>query len=286
MKKLIAGALLGSALLTGCSVELSEGEADGTVNVKVNAPEEEPKRTVSEVTAEGELISFDEFDILKNDSDAYQNRPFEKVPVHITSVDRKAEQTLILAEYKEDKENGNTVSFALYMDGNKVDFEEGDHGYLSGIVANDVENEFFVIMSVESVFTGFEPIDEIVFHNPNLVEYDINQTMSNDYVSVTVERIVSGDKFTIVYYSFEGGEEEVSYAYANAFSNGQEVKKTYYGNVGMETEIEENHEMYEGLDIAQPFRIEINGSLDMFKRKAYTDKNVEDLVFEFDGFAK
>lgn len=279
MKKVLAGLLIGSIMLSGCS----PAETDSEVKTKVSAnKEEQPKRKPSEIKAKGDVIPSTEFEILKNDAAAYQNRPFE-VPVEIKNVEKYSDHTDIRAEYKEPGDNGELVSFTLTMVGNQIDFEEGDYGYLSGVVADDVETEALAIMSVKGAFKAFEKTDELTIKNPNQTTIEVNQTLTNDYFSATVERIVKGDNFTVIFYTFksvEAGKEPLNYAALKTYQNGQLIQPDSLSKLGVITEFEGHYVVYTNLDINQPFEVEIESRPDFMTRKSYAGKNIEPLVFD------
>lgn len=282
MKKILLGSLLGAVVLAGCSAEIAEENGKTTVSVKVDK-EEQQKRGLSEIMAEGSPIPFTEFDIVKNDSQAYQNRPFEDVPVEIMNVNRFSDHSIVRSEYKVDN---ISVHFTLLVDGNELDFQQGDYGYLSGIVADDVDmDSLYGILSIKGAFTGFNKVDELEFKNPNLRTVEVNQTKRNDYLAGTVERMITGDNFTVVYYSYTGVEEgqEVRTAGLRAYSNGEELTRTSLHTLGVRTELEGQYNVYAKLDTTQPFHIEIQGWPEFAERKQYANKNTDPLVFEFDS---
>lgn len=281
MKKILAIILAGGIVLAGCSFNISENE-DGSTKVKIDVEKEEKEtRKASEVEAVGDVIRFDEFDILLNEVEAYQNRPFENVPVHIDNVDRYSDHSIVRAKYSDDS---TSVTFVLRLDTNQLDFEEGDHGYLSGVVATDIEIDYPVIYSIPSAFKNFDKVTEMEFHNPNLREIDVNQTKNTDKFEASIEKIVTGDLFTVIHYNKEYLFEDNSGYHISfkVYQNGNEFSGVHRSNFGLETDIEGEHQILPDLDVSQPFKIVFE--ISNIYSNPFKQEELNPIEFEFNGF--
>ena len=273
MKRIVAGIIAGGILLAGCSVNVSEND-DGSTKIGLDVEKEEKVvRKASEVEATGEPIPFDEFDILRNDLDAYQNRPFEDVPVHIDNIERHSDHSIVRA-------SGLSTTFVLLVDSNELDFEEDDHGYLSGIVADDVDMDYISFGTViKGAFKSFEKMSEMDFSKPNHTLYEINQTKNNAGMEGTIESILVGDNFTVISYDYTLTEE---YAGKDVFfhvkQNGAEINSVRYSTVNLQDQLDENQRIFVDLDVTQPFELE----LEIFQFGSLKDP-IEPLVFEING---
>ncbi|MGM8216613.1 hypothetical protein ACLIA0_13725 [Bacillaceae bacterium W0354] len=239
--------------------------------------EEQVLRKASEVNAVGEPIPFDEFDILENDTEAYQNRPFENVPVHIDYIERHSDHSIIRAI-------GLSTYFVLLIDSSDIDLEVGDHGYLSGVVASDVDMSYTALGNiVKGAFKNFDKISEMEYHNPNLTEHGINQTKSNAVVEGTVESILAGDNFTVVYYDYNVTGDYSDFAMFTVKQDGKEIEPVHYSNVGLHEKLDEYNEIFVDLDVTKPFEIEIRDTLSMSEERDFTEEELAPLIFQFNG---
>jgi len=276
MKKLLTVLFAGVLILSACGVDVVEND-DGSTSVKLNVEKE--LRKASEIEAQGDPIPFDEFDILKNDRDVYQNRPIENVPVHIGAIERYSDHSIVNATYED--ENGKTT-FVLLVDDNNIDFEKGDHGLLSLVVADDIDTDYLTISSIKGAFKGFEEMSEMEFHNPNYQEYDIDDTKSNALIETTIEKIVSGDNFTIIYYDYETDRNPI-YSF-DVIQNGEELEEIYFRSTGLETELEGNYRIYSDLNVNEPFEIVIEKlEMNHVYLSQFDEDEIQPIKYEYSG---
>ena len=280
MKKLLTVLFASVLFLSACGVDVVENE-DGSTSVNLNVEVEEKEvRKASEIEAEGEPIPVEEFDILNNDRDAYQNRPIENVPVHISSIDRYSDHSIIIASYEDEK--GQTT-FVLLIDDNNVGFEEGDHGLISLVVADDIDTDYLTFSSVKGAFKGFEKMSEMEFHNPNHQEIEVNETKSNALVEATIEKIVAGDEFAIIHYNYETDRNPI--ISFDVIQNGVELETTPFYMTGLETEFEGEYKIYADLNIDEPFEIIVEKNESNYVYLSQFDEGeLQPLSFEYAGF--